>query len=71
MKLLTVFRQETLGHEGAGLVPYVDGSHLQVFSADNFDRIACFHMCGLWVWPHMTTGQDGFRDASSKQYFDL
>jgi hypothetical protein len=44
---------------------YVDGSHLQVFFADIFDRIACFHMCGLCVWSHMTTGQDGFRNACS------
>jgi len=44
---------------------YVDGSHLQVIFADIFDRIACFHMCGLCVWSHMTTGQDGFRNACS------
>jgi len=32
-----------------------------------FDRIACDHMSGLCVRSHMTAGQDGFRDASSKQ----
>jgi hypothetical protein len=31
-----------------------------------FDRIACDHMSGLCVRSHMTAGQDGFRDASSK-----
>jgi hypothetical protein len=46
-------------------LPYVDGSHLQVYFTDIFDRIACFHMCGLRVWSHMTTGQDGFRNACS------
>jgi len=36
-----------------------------------FDRIACDHMPGLYVRSHMTAGQDGFRDASSKQYGGL
>jgi IS5 family transposase len=42
-----------------------------VFCKYFFDRIACVHMCGLSVWSHMTTGQDGFRDARSKQVIDL
>ena len=29
------------------------------------DRIACFHMCGLSMWSHMTTGQDDFRNVCS------
>jgi hypothetical protein len=36
-----------------------------------FDRIACDHMSGLCVRSHMTAGQDGFRDARSKQNNDL
>jgi len=28
-------------------------------------------MSGLWVWSHMTAGQNGFRDAISKQKSDL
>jgi hypothetical protein len=31
------------------------------------DRIACDHMSGLLMRSHMTAGQDGFRDGSSKQ----
>src|SRR5208282_894222 len=50
----------TAGH------PYVDGPPLARVEA-GFDRIACDHMCGLFVRSHMTAGQDGFRDASSKQ----
>src|SRR5271154_4569321 len=47
--------------------PYVDGP-LSCKSRDRgSDRIACAHMCGLFVRSHMTAGQDGFRDASSKQ----
>jgi hypothetical protein len=37
----------------------------------DFDRIACVHMFGLSVRPHMDAGQDGFRGASSKQIRDL
>lgn len=36
-----------------------------------FDRIACVHMFGLLVHPHMDAGQDGFRGASSKQFGGL
>ena len=36
-----------------------------------FDQIACVHMSGLLVRSHMNAGQDGFRDASSKQPSDL
>ena len=36
-----------------------------------FDQIACVHMSGLLVRSHMNAGQDGFRDASSKQIGDL
>jgi hypothetical protein len=36
-----------------------------------FDQIACVHMSGLFVRSHMNAGQDGFRDASSKQMGDL
>ena len=32
-----------------------------------FDPIACVHMSGLLVRPHMNAGQDGVRDKSSKQ----
>lgn len=39
--------------------------------ADIFDQIACFHMCGLCVRSHMTAGQDGFRNVSSKHVNDL
>ena len=31
------------------------------------DRIACDHMSGLLMRSHVTAGQDGFRDGSSKQ----
>jgi hypothetical protein len=34
------------------------------------DRIACIHMSGLLI-RSVTAGQDGFRDASSKQPSDL
>src|SRR3954466_11446718 len=36
-----------------------------------FDQIACVHMSGLFVRSHMSAGQDGFRDESSKQLDDL
>src|SRR6267378_7805313 len=36
-----------------------------------FDRIACIHMSGLLMRSLWTAGQDGFRDASSKQPHDL
>ena len=36
-----------------------------------FDQIACVHMSGLFVRSHMSAGQDGFRDESSKQLGDL
>ena len=36
-----------------------------------FDRIACDHMSGLYVRPHMTAGQDGFRNSGSEQDCDL
>jgi hypothetical protein len=36
-----------------------------------FDQIACVHMSGLFVRSHMSAGQDGFRDKSSKQLDDL
>ena len=39
-------------------VLYVDGSLLQGLNG-KFDRIACFHMSGLWVRSHVTAGQDG------------
>src|SRR5882762_4171629 len=35
------------------------------------DRIACIHMSGLLMRSVWTAGQDGFRDASSKQPHDL
>src|ERR1700726_2060533 len=35
------------------------------------DQIACVHMSGLLSRSHMNAGQDGFRDASSKQPSDL
>jgi hypothetical protein len=36
-----------------------------------FDWIACIHMSGLLMRSVLTAGQDGFRDASSKQPHDL
>jgi hypothetical protein len=36
-----------------------------------FDQIACVHMSGLLVRSHMNAGQDGFRDESSEQVYDL
>ena len=36
-----------------------------------FDQIACVHMSGLSLRSHMNAGQDGFRDARSKQPIDL
>ena len=36
-----------------------------------FDQIACVHMSGLLLRSHMNAGQDGFRDAGSKQKGDL
>jgi hypothetical protein len=48
----------------------VDGPRFARVDA-GFDRIACNHMCGLFVRSHMTAGQDGFRDASSKQLFGI
>jgi hypothetical protein len=36
-----------------------------------FDPIACVHMSGLSMRPHMNAGQDGFRDNGSKQHCDL
>src|SRR6266446_9566096 len=35
------------------------------------DRIACIHMSGLLMRSQWIAGQDGFRDASSKQPRDL
>ena len=35
--------------------------------AQRADRIACDHMSGLLTRSQMTAGQDGVRDASSKQ----
>ena len=35
-----------------------------------FDQIACVHMSGLLMRPHMGAGQDGFRDRDSKQLSD-
>src|SRR5258707_15841369 len=35
------------------------------------DRIACIHMSGLLMRSQRIAGQDGFRDASSKQPRDL
>jgi hypothetical protein len=35
-----------------------------------FDQIACVHMSGLLMRPHMNAGQDGFRDTDSKQLSD-
>src|SRR5208283_4246427 len=32
-----------------------------------FDQIACAHMSGLYVRLHVSAGQDGFRNKSSKQ----
>jgi len=36
-----------------------------------FDRIACFHMSGLFSRSPVNAGQDGIRDASSKHPSDL
>src|ERR1700736_3894759 len=50
--------------------PYVDGPRAtRVFWWS--DRIACIHMSGLLMRQLWTAGQDGFRDASSKQPHDL
>jgi len=49
------------------LTSYVDGSLLQEVTK-YFDRIACFHMSGLLVQPHLVAGQDGFRIASSQHH---
>src|SRR6266852_5011618 len=50
--------------------PYVDGPRAtRVLSGS--DRIACIHMSGLLMRSLWTAGQDGFRDASSKQPHDL
>ncbi len=43
---------------------------LQDFCGDVY-RIACVHMSGLLVRSHMNAGQDGFREASSKQWSGL
>src|SRR3954454_21875192 len=47
--------------------PYVDGPSVARAFAGACDRIACNHMSGLLMRSHMTAGQDGVRDASSKQ----
>jgi hypothetical protein len=46
--------------------PYVDGPRL-ARAVQRADRIACDHMSGLLMRSHVTAGQDGFRDGSSKQ----
>lgn len=46
-----------------------NGSLLQGLN-EQFDRIACVHMSGLFVRPHMDVGQDGFRSAGPKQIND-
>src|SRR5260370_14275547 len=58
------------GRPGERRDPYVDGPRAtRVFSGS--DRIACIHMSGLLMRSLWTAGQDGFRDASSKQPHDL
>ena len=52
----TVFRE-------FGVTAYVDGSLLQDMSGGIL--IACVHMYGLWVRPHMVAGQAGIRSTGS------
>ena len=43
---------------------------LQAEMVDCRGRIACAHMSGLFARPHMSAGQDGFRDMGPKQRCD-
>jgi hypothetical protein len=57
------------------VVPANAGTHMWTApvaqEVSRSDRIACIHMSGLLMRSHWTAGQDGFRDASSKQPRDL
>jgi hypothetical protein len=57
------------------VVPAKAGTHMWTAPVPQeffwFDRIACIHMSGLLMRSVWTTGQDGFRDASSKHASDL
>src|ERR1700720_1092067 len=67
---LTPLKSELLRSRFSSDFPYVDDPHLaRCFAV--FDQIACVHMSGLFVRSHMSAGQDGFRDKSSKQNGDF
>jgi len=67
--------REAMGREASPTAAIID-SHMWTAPSSQgcravFDRIACDHMSGLFVQSHVTAGQDGFRDVSSKQSDDL